>query len=196
MISAPNLLFLVFPFILPESLRWLVSKGRGSVALVSITTAAKSNNLPVPGSIVLNEVVEGEQQGIVSLVQLLLIMSLNWVVITLCYYGLSMNSGNQDLFMGLGTMAGVELIAFLGTMFFMDVCSRQSILSVCQLLGGVSFICAGFTPSSYFWLRFALTLLGKAGASACFATLCLHGRGAGHRGGSITGARNFISDYR
>ena len=180
-IAAPNLLFLLFPLLLPESPRWLVSKGRGSAALASITTAAKSNKLPEPAeSLVLNKLVEGEEKGIGSLahqprlVFRLFIMSLNWIVITLCYYGLSMNSGNQDLFIGLGTMAGVELVAFLTTMFFMDACGRQSILSRCQMLGGISCICAGFTPLTYFWVRFALALVGKAGASACFAVVFVY----------------------
>ena len=179
-IAAPNLLFLVFPLLLPESPRWLVSKGRGSAALASITTAAKSNNLPPPGNVVINKVVEGEQQGIASLAQQpkllfrLFIMSLNWIVITLCFYGLSMNSGNQDLFIGLGTMAGVELVAYISTMFFMDACGRQPILSICQMLGGISCICAGFTPVSFFWARLALALIGKAGASACFAIVFVY----------------------
>ena len=90
--------------------RWLVSKlgrackGCGSAALASI---AKSNNLPAPGGNgVLNDVVEGEQQGICSLVlPLHHVLSLNLIVITLCYYRLNINSGNQDLFMGLGSMA-------------------------------------------------------------------------------------------
>ena len=180
-IAAPNLLFLVFPLILPESPRWLVSKGRGMEALASIATAAKSNNRPAPaGNVVLKKVVEGEHQGIGSLVKhprlifRLFIMSLNWIVITLCYYGLSINSGNQDLFIGLGTMAFMELVAFLTTMFLMDTCGRQSILSICQMLGGISCICAGFTPTSYFWLRFTLALVGKAGASACFAIVFVY----------------------
>ena len=179
--AAPNLLFLLFPFLLPESPRWLVSQGRGKKALSSIATAAKSNNLLAPKeTVVLKNLTNGEEQGITSLARhpkllfRLFIMSLNWIVITLCYYGLSMNSANQDLFIGLGTMAGVELVAFLGTMFIMDACGRQSILSRCQMLGGVSCICAGFTPTSYVWARFALALIGKAGASACFAIVFVY----------------------
>ena len=179
--AAPNLLFLLFPFLLPESPRWLVSQGRRKKALSSIATAAKSNNLLAPKeTVVLKNLTNGEEQGITSLARhpkllfRLFIMSLNWIVITLCYYGLSMNSANQDLFIGLGTMAGVELVAFLGTMFIMDACGRQSILSRCQMLGGVSCICAGFTPTSYVWARFALALIGKAGASACFAIVFVY----------------------
>ena len=56
----------------------------------------------------------------------------------------------------------------------MDACGRQSILSICQMLGGISCICAGFTPTSYFWIRFALALVGKAGASACFAIVFVY----------------------
>ena len=51
--------------------------------------------------------------------------------------------------MGLGTMARMELLAFLSTMFLMDTCSRQSVLSICQMLGGISSICANSTPFPY-----------------------------------------------
>ena len=67
--SLPSLLSVLMYWLLPESPRWLVSKGRGSAALASITTAAKSNNLTPPGNVVINKVVEGEQQGIASLAQ-------------------------------------------------------------------------------------------------------------------------------
>merc|ERR1711974_464652 len=43
-----------------------------------------------------------------------------------------------------------------------------------QMLGGISCICAGFTPMSYFWVRLALALVGKAGASACFAIVFVY----------------------
>ena len=178
--AVPNLLFLVFPFILPESPRWLVSRGRATAALASIAAAARSNSRSVPDNIVLNKVEEGEQQGISGLMRQpkllfrLFIMSLNWMVITLCFYGLSMNSGKNDLFIGLGTMAGVELVAYLATMVFMDACGRQPILSIYQMLGGVSCLAAGFIPTDFFWVRLCLALIGKAGASAGFAVVFVY----------------------
>jgi OCT family organic cation transporter-like MFS transporter 4/5 len=179
-IALPNLLFLLFPFVLPESPRWLVSRGEGARALASIATAARSNGRRLPDNLVIKEVEEGEEQGIGALAHQprlrfrLFIMSLNWIVITLCFYGLSMNSAGQDLFIGLGTMAGVELVAYLATMVFMDTLGRQPILSVCQVVAGISCICAGCIPVSYFWLRLCLALIGKAGASAGFAVVFVY----------------------
>ena len=64
-------------------------------------------------------------------------------------------------------MAGMELLAFLSTMLFMDACSCQSILSIRQMLGGISSISVGFTPLSYFWLRLALALVFVYTAEIC-----------------------------
>ena len=177
--ALPNLIFLVFPLLLLESPRWLVSRGRGSVALHNITKASRLNGRKVPEGLVLN-LKEEKDQGISMLARhpklrfRLFIMSLNWIVITLCFYGLSMNSAGQDLFIGLGSMAGVELVGYFGTMIFMDACGRQPILSICQVLAGISCICAGFVPVSNFWLRLSLALIGKVGASAGFAVVFVY----------------------
>ena len=101
-------------------------------------------------------------------------MSLNWIVITLCFYGLSLNSANEDLFTGMSTMAFVELMAYVIMLFVLDFTGRRPVLSFCQLLAGLSCVCAGFVPISNYWLRLVLASIGKMGASAAFAIVFVY----------------------
>ena len=95
-------------------------------------------------------------------------------VITMCFYGLSFNSGKQDLFKGTGLMAGVEVLAYFIILFTIDVGGRRPVLSVCQILAGLSCLCSGFVPEAYFWVRMTLALVGKMGASAAFAVVFVY----------------------
>ena len=182
-LAIPNTLFFILFFIIPESPRWLVSQGKTERALKSIKVAAKSNNLQVPKEVYIEKDLGDEKTkklGIFILIAhpvlcyRLVIMSFNWIVITLCFYGLSLNSANEDLFTGMSMMAFVELMAYIITLFIIDYFGRRPILSVCQLLAGLSCVCAGFVPMSYYWLRLCLALVGKMGASAGFAVVFVY----------------------
>jgi len=182
-LAIPNSLFFLLYFIIPESPRWLVSQGKTERAIKSIKVAANSNNLQVPTEIHIEKSFSDDKTkklGICILIAhpvlcyRLIIMSLNWIVITLCFYGLSLNSANEDLFTGMSMMAFVELMAYIITLFIIDYFGRRPILSVCQLLAGLSCVCAGFVPMSYYWLRLSLALVGKMGASAGFAVVFVY----------------------
>ena len=43
----------------------------------------------------------------------------------MCFYGLSFNSGKQDLFKGTGLMAGVEVLAYFIILFTIDIGGRR-----------------------------------------------------------------------
>ena len=182
--AIPNGLFFILFFIIPESPRWLVSQGKPDKALKSIKTAAKSNKLELPKQVTIMEKAvtdeKAENLGICVLAAhpilryRLIIMSFNWIVITLCFYGLSLNSANEDLFTGMSLMAFVELLAYIISLFIMDSFGRRPVLSVCQLLAGLSCVCAGFVPIRYYWIRLALALIGKMGASAAFAVVFVY----------------------
>ena len=47
-------------------------------------------------------------------------------------------------------------------------------LSVCQILAGLSCLSSGFVPEAYFWVRMTLALVGKMGASAAFAVVFVY----------------------
>ena len=182
-LAIPNILFFILFFIIPESPRWLISQGKTDRALKKIRIAAKSNNLQVPKQVYIEKGFSDEKTkklGICILVAhpvlcfRLIIMSLNWIVITLCFYGLSLNSANEDLFTGMSMMALVELMAYIITLFIIDYFGRRPILSVCQLVSGLSCVCAGFVPISSYWFRLSLALVGKMGASAGFAVVFVY----------------------
>ena len=92
----------------------------------------------------------------------------------MCFYGLSFNSGKQDLFKGTTLMAGVEVLAYFIILFTIDIGGRRPVLSICQILAGLSCLCSGFVPEAYFWVRMTLALVGKMGASAAFAVVFVY----------------------
>jgi len=181
--AAPNIIFFLLYPLVPESPRWLVSVGKMERARKAIGVAAKSNGLPTPEYIPIDEssktesVTETGSIGLMSHKKLfgrLIVMSLEWIVITLCFYGLSFNSGKLELFVGTGLMAGVECLAYVIILFTIDIADRRPVLAFCQILGGVSCVCAGFVPAQHYWVRLGLALVGKMGASAAFGVVFLY----------------------
>ena len=76
-------------------------------------------------------------------------------------------------------MAGVELVAYLVMLLLVEVAGRRPVLSLCQLVAGLSCVAAGCVPphqpdSGLAWLRLALALVGKMGASAGFAVVFVY----------------------
>jgi len=182
--AIPNIFFVLAYPIAPESPRWLVSVGKLERAKKSISVAAKSNGLPLPDHIPVDETNDEKDAvtntGIIGLLAhrkllvRLIVMSLEWIVITMCFYGLSFNSGKQDLFKGTGLMAGVEVLAYFIILFTIDIGGRRPVLSICQILAGLSCLCSGFVPEEYFWIRMSMALVGKMGASAAFAVVFVY----------------------
>lgn len=59
----PSLLLLLYPWLLPESVRWLVSRGRLNDAAHIIKQAAKCNGVRLPGEALDKMLFEKEQIG-------------------------------------------------------------------------------------------------------------------------------------
>ena len=72
---------------------------------------------------------------------------INWTVINLCYYGLTMNSVNLNGNTFINTMLGVMIEApgYVLAMMTMDRFGRKPILVLCQLGSGVVCIAAGMS---------------------------------------------------
>lgn len=210
-ITAPFFLILSYWWLMPESVRWLVSKGRHAEAIKIIEKAAKVNKATVPKELlqIPEDKVEDEIAIISSQVELinpkekqrsktvidllrtpnLRKRSLNlffcWAVCTLCYYGLSQNAGNLggDIFLNFILTMLVEIPSYIFCWLVLDRMGRKGTLFFVMLLGGVCCFVSGLI-SDIEWLMVTLSLVGKFGIAAGFAIIYVYS------------AEIFPTDYR
>ena len=83
--AGPNIIFFLLYPLVPESPRWLVSVGKVERARKAIGVAAKSNGLPPPEYIPIEEPTKAAETGIIGLMShkklfgRLIVMSLEWI---------------------------------------------------------------------------------------------------------------------
>jgi len=184
-IGIPFFSFLIYLVQLPESLRWLISKGKVTDLKKTLRKIHQFNGKEdklVEAYDMTEAHVNEEELGIGSvfrnsiLRKRIVIMALNWVVATLGYYGLSLNSTNlsNDPFSSFALTAAMEIPSYIFCMIFLDILGRRYILSASQTLAGVACILAGVLPTDYFYIRTILSLCGKFGLSASFAIVYVY----------------------
>ncbi len=73
-------------------------------------------------------------------------MFYNWIVTTLCYYGLTMTASSlsDDVFLNFILLIVVEIPAHFFCIMVMDKWGRKLILGFCQVMSGAACIVAGF----------------------------------------------------
>ena len=88
-------------------------------------------------------------------------MSINWIVSTMCWYGLSLNSVNLpgNIYVSFVLSALIEIPSYIFVMLTMDGLGRKTILAFCQILGGICCILAGVIKVDW-----AVTVLSLAGS--------------------------------
>merc|ERR1719422_1835918 len=187
-VSIPIFISLLLYPLTPESPRWLLSVNKEKEALKIINQISRLHKKAAPNEQKLDDEDTKQQTETtlttekVSAVYLIsrpgialttAILSLNWLVVDFCYYGLSLHSVNLagDIFLIFVLSAAVEMPAVVVGMIGMDWAGRVSLLVTCQLIGGVSCILAGLTNPPF---TLILSLLGKAASSIVFLTVYLY----------------------
>jgi len=181
-IGLPFFLFILYLIKIPESVRWLLTKGRRDEAKSVLSNIARVNNVILPNVADDESTEETVEQVGMSNIFLqptlrlrFLIMALNWIVATLGYYGLGLSSASlgSDAFSSFALSAAMEIPSYLFCVVFLDRCGRRGILSFSQILAGATCILAATLPfpAHLDYLRTGLVLLGKFGASASFAVV-------------------------
>ncbi|XP_062580306.1 organic cation transporter protein-like [Saccostrea cucullata] len=183
-LSIPTVVFISFWCILPESPRWLLSKGRIDEAEEILRKAAKVNNVTLPDKLFDDDVMKKPETAALwnlftSRVLLFrtLIIFFNWMVVSMTYYGLSLNTGNLggDFYVNFLISGVVEFPAYALCLILLDRWGRKKCHCTSMLLGGIACLCTIFTISfggkEFQWLTTTLAMIGKLGSAAAFAVI-------------------------
>ena len=88
------------------------------------------------------------------------IMFLNWLVTTMCYYGLTSAAATltPDLYLNFTLAILVEIPSHFACILLLDRIGRKTVLGSSQLLAGITCIIAGLiTSENLRWLQVIIT---------------------------------------
>ncbi|XP_016952790.1 organic cation transporter protein [Drosophila biarmipes] len=191
-LTLPGLLFICYYWIIPESARWLLLKGRQEQAFVIIKKAAKENRVQIPNEIydqLVDEVAEKKKQDELTanqpaatvfdllrfpnLRRKTLLIFFDWFVNSGVYYGLSWNTNNLggNQLVNFMISGAVEIPGYVLLLFTLNRWGRRSILCGTMMIAGVSLLATIFVPSDMNWLIIACAMIGKLAITSSYGTI-------------------------
>lgn len=179
----PGLLFILYFWLIPESLRWLQMHGRYAEAFKILKSISRVNNVPLSEEVfeLQRESLEHEMKNkkdedaepfwkpLLTAIESkpiflrLINCSFSWFSNILVYYGLSINSvelvGNRYLNFILSN--AVEIPAFILSGVIMNKVERRVSQSAAFFFSGMACIACEFIPADMFLLQIVLFLISK-----------------------------------
>ncbi|WAR08263.1 ORCT-like protein [Mya arenaria] len=183
-LACPTVLLVLYFWLIPESPRWLISKGRYEEAEKIIRKCAKVNKVELPEKMIdADSTEEGSKESVLRMLtvpRLLIrtsIIYLNWLVVSMVYYGLGLNVGNLDgdIYTNFAINSAMEVAAYIVCLLLLNRVGRKALHCGTMILGGVACLCTIFTvlyaDKSLYWITVVLSNVGKFGVSAAFAII-------------------------
>ncbi|XP_047457091.1 solute carrier family 22 member 5-like [Mugil cephalus] len=187
--AVPGLACFPFWWLIPESPRWLVSRGRLHEADFILRSAAMENGVEAPPVIFLQADVEKAESpkppATLNFLDLLkntnlrcmtLILWLIWFSMSVSYFGLSFNMSSLygNPFLNYFLLSAVELPAYAAS-WLAARNLRRSLSFICYtLLGALALLLIQITTNSHPALTLSLVLVGKFGVLAGTSVLYMY----------------------
>ncbi|XP_077596524.1 solute carrier family 22 member 4 [Stigmatopora nigra] len=183
--AASGLIYIPLWWFIPESPRWLLSRGRVEEAEAILKEAARMNGVALPQAIFTEAEIDnvmrmkGKKYNISSILRscnifsITLLCSILWFVITLSYYALILNTSNLhgDPYLNCFLSAVTEVPAYLIALLLLRFCHRRLCQWSTLLTGGVMILCVHLIPIDLPWVALLLEMLGKFGVTAAFCVV-------------------------
>eukprot|EP00057_Strongylocentrotus_purpuratus_P005121 XP_003730263.1 PREDICTED: solute carrier family 22 member 15-like [Strongylocentrotus purpuratus] len=181
--SLPVGAYLLIYFVIPESPRWLISKGRISEAEDILHEIGRKNGMKVTRSMInLSETKttpKTDKYGLLDcfktpvLRMRMIILICSWFTASMVYYGLTMNAGNlgSNVYISFALSGLVELPAYLFGFLVLNRTGRRKAMAASMFVGGVSclsLLLISKEDETRVKIRTALALIGKMGISSAF----------------------------
>ncbi|XP_077347346.1 solute carrier family 22 member 13-like isoform X1 [Lithobates pipiens] len=177
--SAPTALLFWFFWLLPESPRWLLAKGKVKKAKKLLQKAAVMNKRELSEELFkqLQEEKQTKSGNMIDLFRIpklrkvTLIMCLIWFVNSLVYYGLSLSVGSfgLDIYVTQLIFGAVEVPARIGAMFMVEYFGRKPSQAACLLLGGVVCLIVTAIPNEFSIVITVLAVIGKFATASSYS---------------------------
>ncbi|NXC82524.1 S22AD protein, partial [Cercotrichas coryphoeus] len=181
--SAPMFALFFYIWVLPESARWLVTKGRVEEAKKLLQKAAATNKRSLPPEL-LEQVLGLKPEKEVKSASLLdlfrkrhlqkvtLIMSCVWFADSIVYYGLSLSVTDFGLNIYLTQLAfgAVEFPARISCIFLLEWFGRKKVQGILLLLSGLLCLILTGIPEEQPLVITVLAVIGKFTSTAAFST--------------------------
>lgn len=186
-ITLPVVLFIPYIWLLPESVRWLLSKNKTDQAKSIIRAVAKTNKVNVCEE-TLEELAKSEEKSksdnapkkytIIDLCRpSILLLSLNvwfnWLVNSMLYYGLSLGTDNLggDPYINFCIAGAVEIPSYILCILILNPLGRKKPLCAGMVIGGVACVASGFIENIP--AKITLAMIGKFCITASYAIIYL-----------------------
>lgn len=187
-ISVLPVLFIGTWWMLPESIRWLISQGRVDEAEAIVKKAAKMNRIEIPSH--LFEYIEEEYEvdfahhkvhltdllRSCTLFSRLIIVAYIWFVNSMVYYGVALNTTGLggDPFLNFLLLGLADLPSYIICQITLERIGRKPVLVIAMILGGAGCMSLAFIPDHIHWLVVTMALVGKFGIAGSFASIYVY----------------------